>query len=171
MDYLLAHGAGCVCVLDVSGSALRRARARLGDAADSATWIETDVTAEWATPTVDIWHDRAVFHFLTDLSEQDRYIVRLRSALRPRGFAIIATFALDGPEKCSGLPVARYSPESLAERLGADFMLVDARKHAHRTPWGGTQAFQYSRLLRAQRPPLVRSKAPPLVCPAVSVVA
>ena len=89
-----------------------------------------------------------MFHFLTDPGEQDRYIDRLRSALRPNGFAIIATFALEGPENCSGLPVARYSPESLAARLGVDFTLVESRRHVHNTPSGSTQAFQYSRLRR-----------------------
>lgn len=111
-------------------------------------WLAGDVTGEWTVPPMDIWHDRAVFHFLTSHDDQERYLLRLRSVLRPHGTAVIATFALDGPEKCSGLPVARYSPESLAARLGPGFRLVESRHHVHHTPWGSTQSFQYSRFER-----------------------
>ena len=148
VDHLLARGVGCVCVLDVSGAALQRARTRLGDAADQALWIESDVIAEWSAPPVDIWHDRAFFHFLTAHDDQAHYIARLRQVLKRGGSAIIATFAPDGPEKCSGLPVVRYSPEALAERLGSDFGLVDSVRHVHETPWGGRQSFQYSRFTK-----------------------
>lgn len=93
-------------MVDISGAALARARARIGPASDRVTWIEADVTADWQAP-VDIWHDRAVFHFLTDSGDRACYLQRLGQALRPGGSLILATFAPDGPEKCSGLPVAR----------------------------------------------------------------
>ena len=146
VDHLVGRGLTCVAVLDVSGAALQRARERLGPASDIPTWIEADVTAEWSLEPRDIWHDRAVFHFLTTPEDQGRY--RERRVLKVQGSAIIATFAPEGPEECSGLPVARYSPESLAEHLGPAFALADARRHVHQTPWGTTQAFQYSRFIR-----------------------
>ena len=148
VDTLAARGMDCLAVLDVSGAALQRAQSRLGDAAKVPVWIEADVTSDWTLKPMDIWHDRAVFHFLTTPEDQVRYLAHLRTVLKVQGFAIIATFAPDGPEKCSGLPVARYSPESLAERLGAGFTLVESRRHVHHTPWGATQAFQYSRFTR-----------------------
>jgi SAM-dependent methyltransferase len=148
VDHLAARGLECLAVLDVSNAALARARRRLGAAAALPVWIESDVTGDWSLKPMDIWHDRAVFHFLTLEEDRARYLARLCDVLKPRGAAIIATFALDGPERCSGLPVARYSPESLAATLGAGFALVEARPHVHRTPWGSTQVFQYSRFTR-----------------------
>jgi len=148
VDALVRRGITCVAVLDVAGAALERARTRLGADASQVRWIEADVTAEWSWQPVDIWHDRAAFHFLTARDARDRYKQRLRTMLKRGGFAIIATFAPDGPDKCSGLPVVRYSPETLAAELGDEFALADARPHTHRTPWGATQAFQYSRLVR-----------------------
>lgn len=148
VDYLAGRGMDCLAVLDVSGAALQRARSRLGEAATVPVWIEADVTGEWTLKPMDIWHDRAVFHFLTTIEDQARYLEHLRAILKLHGYAIIATFAPDGPEKCSGLPVARYSPESLAERLGSGFALVESRRHVHQTPWGTTQSFQYSRFVR-----------------------
>ena len=148
VDSLAQRGMDCLAVLDVSGAALRRAQSRLGDAARVPVWIEADVTGDWSLKPMDIWHDRAVFHFLTTPDDQALYLDRLRAVLKVQGVAIIATFAPDGPEKCSGLPVARYSPESLAARLGAAFSLVEWKRHVHRTPWGSSQAFQYSRFVR-----------------------
>lgn len=148
VDYLAARGMDCLAVLDVSGAALQRAQSRLGDTAKLPVWIEADVTGEWTLKPMDIWHDRAVFHFLTALEDQARYLAHLRAVLKVRGSAIIATFAPDGPETCSGLPIARYSPESLAERLGTCFTLLESRRHVHHTPWGSAQAFQYSRFTR-----------------------
>jgi hypothetical protein len=149
VDTLAGFGLDCLAVLDVSGAALQRAQARLGTAGDALMWIEADVTAEWSLKPMDIWHDRAVFHFLTTPLDRARYLAHLRQTLKIQGSAIVATFALDGPEWCSGLPVARYSPESLAAQLGDDFHLVEAVPHPHRTPWGTTQAFQYCRFTRA----------------------
>ena len=148
VDALAARGLDCLAVLDVSGAALRRARTRLGDAANRFTWIEANVAEEWSLEPMDIWHDRAVFHFLTRADDRAQYGARLRQTLKVHGAAIIATFALDGPESCSGLPVVRYSPETLSTELGNGFRLVEAEPYLHRTPWGTTQSFQYSRLLR-----------------------
>ena len=117
VDHLSARGMECLAVLDVSGAALRRAQARLGEAASVPVWIEADVTGEWSLKPMDIWHDRAVFHFLTAPEDQTRYLDHLRHVLKVQGYAIIATFAPDGPETCSGLPVTKVSAESLTERL------------------------------------------------------
>jgi len=148
VDALLARGVTCIAVLDVAHEALVRAQARLGDKARDVDWIQADVTGAWSWKEVDIWHDRAVFHFLTERADRDSYKARLAKMLKPGGSAILATFAPDGPEKCSGLPVARYSPETLSSELGDGFVLVDSRRHTHTTPWGTLQAFQYSRFVR-----------------------
>jgi len=148
VDHLAARGMDCLAVLDVSRSALKRAQSRLGDAATVPVWIESDVTGDWSLKPMDIWHDRAVFHFLVDAEDQARYLAHLRDVLKPQGAVIIATFAPDGPETCSGLPVARYSPESLADLLGSAFTLMESRHHVHQTPWGAAQTFQYSRFVR-----------------------
>src|SRR5687767_4087702 len=148
VDILAARGLVCLAVLDVSDAALERARARLGDAADVPTWIAADVTGEWSLKPMDIRHDRAVFHFLTEPNDRARYLAHLRRTLKRDGSAIIATFALDGPTTCSGLPVARYSPESLAAELSAGFRLAESVPHIHQTPWGTSQSFQYSRFVR-----------------------
>jgi SAM-dependent methyltransferase len=142
----------CVTVLDVSAAALARARARLGEQADRVRWIEADVTSSWTVPPVDIWHDRAVFHFLTDPKDRAIYVAHLRHTVRPGGTVIIATFALDGPERCSGLPVCRYDSAGLAAELGGGFSLVDSVPEAHRTPAGSVQSFRYSRFVRAIEP-------------------
>jgi SAM-dependent methyltransferase len=148
VDQLVSRGLDCLAVLDVSDAALSRARARLGSGAAIPTWINADVTGGWSLKPMDIWHDRAVFHFLTTGEERARYVEHARQVLKPHGTAIIATFAPDGPERCSGLPVCRYSPELLAGELGEQFTLVESVEYAHRTPWGASQSFQYSRFTR-----------------------
>jgi SAM-dependent methyltransferase len=148
VDALLAKGVGCVCVLDIAGEALTLAQARLGSDGGRVQWIVADVTEPWVAKPVDIWHDRAVFHFLTNASDRAGYLVQLRRHLKPGGTAIIATFGPDGPEKCSGLPVVRYTPEALAEELGHSFMLVESVPELHHTPHGKTQAFQYARFVK-----------------------
>jgi len=147
VDVLLAKGYKDVTVLDLSADALNATRKRLGQASNRAKWIVADI-AEWEPPVVyNLWHDRAAFHFLN--SEQQRaYIERLRRGLRIGGHAIIGTFALDGPEKCSGLTVNRYSAESLSALLGSGFALLDSRSHEHTTPWGVVQKFQFSTFKR-----------------------
>ena len=132
-------------MLDVSATALERAKARLPAAA--VTWIEADVTGAWSAPQAEIWHDRAVFHFLTDAADRAAYVQRLRRTLRPGGFAIIGTFALEGPPRCSGLPVVRYSPASLGAELGAGFEIAECIYEQHRTPAGHAQAFCWCRFL------------------------
>jgi SAM-dependent methyltransferase len=149
IDLLVARGLTCLAVLDVSAAALQRTRTRLGESASSVIWIEADVASAWSLKPMDVWHDRAVFHFLTNSEDRARYRTHMHQTLKPRGTVIIATFAFDGPEYCSGLPVMRYSPESLAEELGEEFALVESWPHVHQTPWGRTQSFQYSRLMRS----------------------
>jgi SAM-dependent methyltransferase len=148
VDALVARGLDCVAVLDISETALCRAQTRLGSAATPVTWIEADVTGDWTLKPMDIWHDRAVFHFLVASADRERYKRRLQRTLRPHGAVIIATFAADGPERCSGLPVVRYSPEALAAELGDEFRLIETAPYLHRTPWGSVQSFQYSRFAR-----------------------
>jgi SAM-dependent methyltransferase len=147
VDHLIERGFRNITVLDLSDAALAAAKARLGDRADRAQWIVADVTQWKPTTAYDVWHDRAAFHFLTDEQDRAAYVARLKRGLKAGGHAIIATFALDGPERCSGLPVVRYSPESLRQTLGSDFTLVTSRAHAHATPWGSTQSFQFSAFL------------------------
>ena len=149
IDRLAAKGLTCLAVLDVSDAALQRARMRLGEIAAALTWIASDVRSDWTIKPMDIWHDRAVFHFLVEEDDRAAYRQHLAQTLKVGGSAIIATFALDGPTRCSGLPVSRYSPETLAIELGSDYTLVESCAHVHRTPWGNTQSFQYSRFTRA----------------------
>jgi 2-polyprenyl-3-methyl-5-hydroxy-6-metoxy-1,4-benzoquinol methylase len=144
VDALVDEGYESVTVLDLSESALAAAKARLGAAAARVTWIVADVVKWKPAQPYDVWHDRAAFHFLTDAGDRNAYVACLRQALRPGGHVIIATFALDGPERCSGLPVVRYDAGSLGQALGSGFNLVEMRRHAHQTPMGGTQHFQFS---------------------------
>ena len=148
VDYLVQRGLDCVAVLDISGRAIENARTRIGEPALALTWIEADIAGDWSLKPMDIWHDRAVFHFLTAPEARRRYREHLISTLKPGGAAIVATFALDGPDWCSGLPVVRYSPESLAKELGRELDLVESVHSPHQTPWGTTQWFQYSRFVR-----------------------
>jgi SAM-dependent methyltransferase len=148
VDFVLSKGVACVCVLDISAAALQRARERLGENARRVKWIEADVTVDWHVPLVDIWHDRAVFHFLTDAGERTRYVAHMRKAVRPGGSAIIATFAQDGPERCSGLQCVRYSPDSLQRELGVGFRLDECVSESHHSPLGTMQQFAYQRFTR-----------------------
>lgn len=148
VDALLDEGFGPLTVLDISGAALAVSRQRLGARGDDAAWIEADVTRWQPDRPYAVWHDRAVFHFLTDAEARAAYARVMAEALRPDGVAIIATFADDGPEKCSGLPVVRYAPEELAQELDrlapGRFEMVSAQRHLHITPKGNRQSFQYS---------------------------
>lgn len=148
MDRLIARGLRCVTVLDVSGTALARAAARLDRFADHVQWIEADVTAPWTTAPVAIWHDRAVFHFLTEADDRARYVAHVRDLVQSGGSVIIGTFAPDGPERCSGLPVRRYDAAGIGAELGPGFTLVDVVAEAHHTPAGVIQNFTYSRFVR-----------------------
>ncbi len=148
VDDLLAEGFGDVTVLDVAEAALAKSKARLGAAKARVSWIVADITQWQAQRRYRVWHDRAVFHFLTDAASQDAYIAALEAATEPGATAIMATFALDGPEKCSGLPVQRYSPQTLAARLGRSFQLIDEARETHTTPGGSAQHFSYAVLRR-----------------------
>jgi trans-aconitate methyltransferase len=138
VDSLLARGFHDVTVLDISAAALDAARARLGEQASRVQWVVADVTKWSPARTFDLWHDRAAFHFLTDPADRSAYVSRMKQAIKPGGHAIIAAFAIDGPEKCSGLPVHRYDAAGLAGELGEGFELLDSRRHDHSTPWIAT---------------------------------
>lgn len=144
VDHLVDQGFEDVTVLDLSDAALQAAKARLGARADRVRWLVADVTTWEPAKSYDVWHDRAAFHFLTDEKDRAAYIERLRRGLKVGGHAIIATFALDGPEKCSGLPVVRYDGASLERTLGTGFKLVQTQRHEHVTPWESRQIFQFS---------------------------
>lgn len=148
VDSLLDKGFGNVAILDLSAKALEATKHRLGQRGHDVDWIVADITTWNPSHTFDLWHDRAAFHFLTDRADRDAYIARLKAAVRPGGHAIIATFAPDGPERCSGLPVVRYDPVTLAATLGPEFQLIESRRLDHLTPAGSTQRFQFSRFRR-----------------------
>lgn len=156
VDGLLDAGYGALTVLDLSAAALERARARLGPRGDRVVWQAADVLdVAQPTPPFDVWHDRAVFHFLTVDADRQRYVEQVRRAVRPGGLVIVATFAEDGPVRCSGLEVARYSPAQLHAEFGASFALIESHRELHISPSGATQAFTYCacRIAPAQRLP------------------
>jgi trans-aconitate methyltransferase len=144
VDGLLAKGFRALTMLDLSDAALKAAKSRLGAQAEKVDWIVADATLWEPTEVYDIWHDRAAFHFLTEENDRVAYIERMKKALRAGGHAIVATFAPDGPERCSGLRVMRYDAETLGQTLGQEFDLIETRRHSHTTPWGSTQSFQFS---------------------------
>jgi 2-polyprenyl-3-methyl-5-hydroxy-6-metoxy-1,4-benzoquinol methylase len=148
VDGLLAAGVADVTVLDVSQEALSIARERLADQGADVHWVTSDVL-EWnPRRSFDVWHDRAVFHFVTDVDDRARYVEKVAAALRPGGHAVIATFAPDGPERCSNLPVARYSADDLADCFGPGFERVTAFRDVHVTPSGVEQPFTWIVLRR-----------------------
>ena len=149
VDALLDDGFVNLTVLDLSESALAAAKARLGRQGADVKWVAADVTAWEPAHTYDLWHDRAAFHFLTDPKDRAAYAARVSRAVRAGGHVIIGTFALDGPERCSGLPVVRHDAASIGAVLGPSFALIESRNHAHRTPMGSIQRFQFSRFRRA----------------------
>lgn len=149
VDDLLARGLGRITVLDLSAAALDVARTRLGERARDVAWRVDDVlTAALPAGGFDVWHDRAVFHFLTDPADAARYARQAALAVRPGGHAVIAGFAPDGPERCSGLPVARRSAQEIEQLLGPAFRLLERRGERHLTPAGGEQSFEYALLTR-----------------------
>lgn len=144
VDDLMAEGYTDLTVLDLSAVAINVAKQRMGEHADVVQWMEGDVTcAEFPIHRFDIWHDRAVFHFLTDPAYRRAYVDRVMRSVRPGGHVIVATFADDGPEKCSGLPVMRYCPERLHAEFGDAFLLAGHEKETHYTPSGVVQQFVY----------------------------
>lgn len=159
VDGLLAAGYTQVTVLDVSTAGLEHARARLGESAKRVQWIEGNILAvDLRAESVDVWHDRAVFHFLTDPHDRQLYVDRVRQAVRPRGHVLVATFAEDGPVRCSGLEVTRYAPDALHREFGADFTLMESAREVHVTPRGVPQAFNYC-LCRYEPTTLARTAA------------
>jgi SAM-dependent methyltransferase len=147
-DALLDAGFAAISVLDLSDGALAIAKARLGARGAGVSWIVADVTTWQPMHTCDVWHDRAAFHFLTQAHDRAAYAACVAKAVRVGGHVIIGTFAPDGPERCSGLPVMRHDAASISRTLGPAFELVDSRTHDHVTPNGTTQRFQFSRLRR-----------------------
>lgn len=143
VDGLLAAGYRRLSVLDLSASALAASRARLGAQADSISWIVGDITEVALPAGYALWHDRAVFHFLTGAEQRARYVANASRAIVDGGYLVIATFAPDGPMKCSGLEVRRYDAEGLAQEFGAGFQLLATERESHRTPAGGEQRFVY----------------------------
>lgn len=144
VDGLLAAGYSRITVLDVSGAALAQATARLAEKAARVTWLEVDVLdAELPAGAFDVWHDRAVFHFLTDIADRRRYVEQVRASVRLGGSVVVATFASDGPKKCSGLDVARYDPQGIHDEFGPDFQLLESVREEHQTPGGVVQPFIY----------------------------
>lgn len=144
VDALVKDGFERVTVLDLSRQALAAAQARLGSASGRVHWIAADITTWEPAEAYDLWHDRAAFHFLTDAADRAAYAKRVAQAVRPGGYVIIATFAPDGPERCSGLAVQRHDAASIGAVLGNGFELVDSQRHEHATPGGNIQRFQFS---------------------------
>ncbi|MEO5857941.1 MAG: class I SAM-dependent methyltransferase [Pyrinomonadaceae bacterium] len=144
VDDLLERGFVDVSVLDISESAIADSRDRLGEKADEAYWITADITAiDLPQSKYDLWHDRAVFHFLTDEEDRRKYVELVMRSLKPGGHIIVASFGLEGPERCSGLDVVRYSPETMHHEFGNTFKLVESVGETHNTPFGTTQDFVY----------------------------
>jgi len=146
VDDLLANDYPNVTVLDISRASMQVAQNRLGSQAGKVTWLEADITqATLPEDYYDIWHDRAVFHFLTNVGERKRYVQAMTAALKPAGHVVMATFSLRGPPRCSGLEVVRYSPSTLQAEMGTGFRLLESIDEEHRTPFDTTQNFVYCR--------------------------
>lgn len=148
VDHLVEQGFRHLAVLDISGTALNHTKQRLGPAAKQIEWLETDVTSFQASHQYDVWHDRAVFHFLTDAGDRKQYITTLKQTLKPGGNFIIAAFAIGGPTKCSGLDIVQYDARKLIAELGSGFTLVEEDSETHITPTKQEQQFAYFRFIR-----------------------
>lgn len=145
VDLLLEHGWSDLAVVDIAEDALVRARERLGAEAKRVQWTVADVRDGDLGGPFDVWHDRAVFHFLTDAQDRAAYVRNMTRHLAAKGHVVIATFAPDGPEKCSGLPVAGHDGASLARELGDGYRLAEEKRELHKTPGGSVQPFVYAR--------------------------
>lgn len=144
VDDLLDDGYARITVLDISSAALAVARERLGDRAGRVTWIEADITtAQLPRQHFAIWHDRAVFHFLTSPADRRAYVQVVTRSVQPGGHVIVAAFSDEGPLQCSGLDVMRYGSEQLHDEFGSTFELVESFRESHRTPAGTIQEFVY----------------------------
>lgn len=144
VDDLLNDGYINLTVLDLSAAALAESRHRLGAGSDRVTWVEADITcATFAPQSIDLWHDRAVFHFLTEKADREAYVRQVFRAIKPGGHVIMATFGSHGPTQCSGLPVMRYAPDELHAQFGEAFTLLTHEEQMHPTPFGTEQQFIY----------------------------
>lgn len=143
VDDLLDKGYASISVLDISEAAIARTQQRLGARAAGVRWIAGDVTRVDLEGPYDFWHDRAVFHFLTDAEARSRYVERVRAAVRPGGHVLVATFGPEGPEQCSGLPVMRYTADAIHAEFGPAWRKIGAASEVHHTPFGTTQQFVY----------------------------
>jgi SAM-dependent methyltransferase len=150
VDDLLKRGYEDITVLDISSTALAIARERLGSGASLVSWVEGDITSvELPRHRFALWHDRAVFHFLTTASQRHKYVQQLRNALWPDGYLILGVFSHEAPPKCSGLPVQRYGPDDLLKVLGSDWIMVRTARELHVTPSGVEQMYLYCQLRHA----------------------
>jgi 2-polyprenyl-3-methyl-5-hydroxy-6-metoxy-1,4-benzoquinol methylase len=144
VDDLLKHGFQNITVLDVSEAAIDVNKTRLGEKASGVHWIIADIThVELEPKAYDVWHDRAVFHFLTSQEHRTAYVRQVVRSVKPGGYVIVSTFGPEGPTKCSGLDVVRYDADSLHDQFGAHFRLIESSKELHQTPFGTTQQFLY----------------------------
>jgi 2-polyprenyl-3-methyl-5-hydroxy-6-metoxy-1,4-benzoquinol methylase len=144
VDDLLARGYENITVLDISQAAIDANRARLGAASEGVSWLAANITkVELDAAAYDVWHDRAVFHFLTEESDRAAYVRQVARAVRRGGHVVVSTFGPEGPMKCSGLDVVRYDAESLHREFGVHFQLLDSSKEFHNTPFGTVQQFLY----------------------------
>jgi ubiquinone/menaquinone biosynthesis C-methylase UbiE len=144
VDDLLSRNYQNITVLDISAAALRVAQERLGSQANAVTWLEADITqVQLPYQFYDVWHDRAVFHFLTRAADRQKYVEAVMHSVKAGGHVIIATFGMDGPSRCSGLEVVRYDPDSLHHEFGSNFDLVHSTSESHETPFGTEQRFIY----------------------------
>lgn len=152
VDDLLDAGHTKITVIDLAAAALEQTKVRLAGRASSVTWVTGNATAALLDPnSVAFWHDRAVFHFLTGEAERREYLTQVSRCVQEGGYVLIGTFAEDGPERCSGLPVARYAPRQLASLFGAEFETVAEEREVHHTPWGTEQRFSYALCRRRSR--------------------
>ena len=148
VDFLLKAGYKHLSVLDISPAAIKQAKSRLGSDESKVEWIEQDITEFKTDSCFDVWHDRAVFHFLTDEKDRTSYVKAMLSALNIGAHVIIAAFDANGPKKCSGLKVMHYSPEKMSAVLGGSFQLIETRTENHLTPGGAKQSFVYCHFIR-----------------------
>jgi ubiquinone/menaquinone biosynthesis C-methylase UbiE len=148
VDFLCKDGFTNLSVLDISENALAGAKNRLGDLAKNIEWVESDVTEFNSSHKLTLWHDRAVFHFLTDESDRRKYVNALTKSLKAGGHLIIAAFAIGGPNKCSGLEIVQYDSSKLKAELGGKFELLEERNEIHITPANKEQKFMYFRFIR-----------------------
>lgn len=144
VDDLLQKGYEDLSVLDISAKAIEDTKSRMGDKAKAINWLVEDITkVELEPQRYDIWHDRAVFHFLTEPADRLAYVQQVLKSVKPGGHVIVATFGTEGPEKCSGLEVMRYDADSLHAQFGKTFKLISSQTEEHKTPFGTTQQFLY----------------------------